>query len=183
MPSSTQVSFFEIPRLSSHSWTRPFRTDDAFPFVSHQLVAGVSRMHAVPDPMFGRSDFAGGIENQLETHQRRIVLRGQSCDDVLSRLNAGAPRFIAVLPFAIGNLSSPLSATVTFGPLPAPSAAVLPVAVSGLNERAILNNRRWRILNGNLYIALLILMGGFLRTIGGGAPSSRKELSKIEKFL
>src|SRR5436190_10681188 len=61
----------------------PLGARGSFPFIGHQLMPGISRVHAVPDPMFRRGNFAGRLEDGLKTRQRRIVLRGQLGDHVL----------------------------------------------------------------------------------------------------
>ena len=55
----------------------PVTANNAFPFVRQNLMAGVCRVNAVPDPVAGGSPLAGFIQHALKMNQGCIVLGGE----------------------------------------------------------------------------------------------------------
>ena len=74
-----------FPKLAHH----------AFPFVGHELVAAIGRMHVVPDPVVGRGALGRLVEDALEMHERRAVLLREPGDDLLPLADALVDRAAA----------------------------------------------------------------------------------------
>jgi hypothetical protein len=54
-------------------------------------MTGISRVDAVPDPIFCRCPLAGVVENFLEMHERGPVFHCETGDDFLTLLDARNP--------------------------------------------------------------------------------------------
>ena len=64
---------------------------DTHPLVGDQLIAGVSRMHSVPDPILCGRAFARGIKRLLQFHDGRVMLCADFGDDDLKLFNVRLP--------------------------------------------------------------------------------------------
>ena len=66
--------------------------DDSHPGIGHNLVTGVGRVDAVPDPMGCRGAAAGVVKHRLKGHQGGVVFGGETSDRLLASFQVG-PEF------------------------------------------------------------------------------------------